>query len=45
MLVFLILSDIGALQDEISALEELSKQLFVEYVDMHELKVSSVVVS
>ena len=31
--------DIGALQKEVSALEELSRQLFLEYVDMHGVKV------
>lgn len=33
--------DIGALQKEISALEELSRQLFMEYVDMLSVKVCS----
>ena len=31
--------DISALQVEVSAMEELARQLFVEYVDMHEVKV------
>lgn len=33
------LLDISALGKEVSALEELSQQLFLEYVDMHSLKV------
>ena len=32
-------TDISALGKEVSALEEMSRQLFVEYVDMHSLKV------
>lgn len=32
--------DISALGKEVAALEELNKQLFIEYVDMHTLKVS-----
>lgn len=31
--------DISALQSEISGLEEVSRQLFVEYVDMRQVKV------
>ena len=37
--------DIGALQKEVSALEELSRQLFLEYVDMHGVKVLHTCVS
>ena len=37
--------DIAALGKEVSALEELSQQLFLEYVDMHTLKVSPSVIS
>jgi hypothetical protein len=29
----------SALQNEVSALEELSRQLFIEYVDLSELRV------
>jgi hypothetical protein len=36
-----LLSDIGGLQKEISALEELSRQLFMEYVDMLSVKVKN----
>lgn len=36
--------DISALQKEVSALEELSRQLFLEYVDMHGVKVLCVIV-
>ena len=32
-------ADIGALQKEVGALEELSRQLFVESVEMHAIKV------
>ena len=32
-------TDIGALQKEVGALEELSRQLFVESVEMHAIKV------
>lgn len=39
MFYFTVMSDIGALQKEISALEELSRQLFMEYVDMLSVKV------
>ena len=35
--------DIGALQKEVAALEELSRQLFIEYVDMHAVRVSGCV--
>ena len=31
--------DIGALQKEVGALEELKSQLFLEYVDLHSVKV------
>lgn len=31
--------DIGALQKEVGALEELNRQLFVEYVEMLNIKV------
>ena len=39
LMLLLCTSDIGALQKEISALEELSRQLFMEYVDMLSVKV------
>ena len=32
--------DIDALQKEVAALEELSRHLFVEYVDLHDIKVT-----
>ena len=32
-------TDIGALQKEVGALEELNRQLFVEYVEMLTIKV------
>ncbi len=32
-------ADIGALQKEVGALEELKSQLFLEYVDLHSVKV------
>ncbi len=31
--------DIGALQKEVGALEEMKSQLFLEYVDLHAVKV------
>ena len=39
------LIDIGSIQKEISALEELSRQLFLEYVDMHGVKVYMLLLS
>ncbi len=32
-------TDIGALQKEVGALDELKSQLFLEYVDLHSVKV------
>ncbi len=32
-------SDIGSLQKEVGALEEMKSQLFLEYVDLHAVKV------
>ena len=39
MFLLIIYLDVGALQKEVAALEELSRQLFMEYVDMLGVKV------
>ena len=39
MFLLIIYLDVGALQKEVAALEELSRQLFIEYVDMLGVKV------
>ena len=39
MFLLIIYLDVGALQKEVAALEELSQQLFMEYVDMLGVKV------